>query len=747
MFKPRPYQEKVLQYTGGWMGVSAVPGSGKTQTLSQLAAGLIESGLVEDDQEVLIVTLVNSAVDNFARRIDDIMKKKRLPPEFGYRVRTLHGLAYDIVRERPDLIGLSDRFIIADERDADEILRDAALTWLRTRPDVFEQLTDPDLDPYRVNKARSEWPPLAVSLAKSFIRLAKDLQASPELLRSRLEPLKTDYPLLEMGIDIYSSYQRALNYRSALDFDDLISFALQGLQTDPEYLTRLRRRWPFILEDEAQDSSRLQEQILSLLSGPDGNWVRVGDPNQAIYETFTTASPEYLKNFLNNPLVIPNKLPESGRSTLSIMRLANELIRWSNEEHPNIALHDALTQPYIQPTPPGDPQPNPPDNPQAVFLNGRGFTPEDEIQTVVKSVKRWLPDHPDATIAILDPRNRRGSEVAEELRKNGIDPIELLSSTSATRQTVYLIANILHALEDPSSAARLSTAFRGLHRKEEDQPDVATAMKAAADLIRKVQRVEDYLWPTPEHDWLLSLSREEVTPPVLNLLEEFRRRIRDWQAATLLPIDQLVLTIAQDIFTLPSDLALGHKIALTLEQAAQAHPEWHLPEFSNELDTIIRNERKFLGFGEEDQGFDPEQHKGKVVVATLHKAKGLEWDRVYLLSANTYDFPSGDPDDQYISEKWFIAGKQNLEAEALSQLRSLIEGDLAGLNLERGIATNQARLDYARERLRLLYVGITRAKKELHISWNSGRYKEVKQAVAFHYLCDFWEETLHELKP
>jgi DNA helicase-2/ATP-dependent DNA helicase PcrA len=747
MFKPRPFQEKVLRYTGGWMGVSAVPGSGKTQTLSSLAAGLIEAGLVEDDQEVLIVTLVNSAVDNFARRIDGEMKKKGLPPEFGYRVRTLHGLAYDIVRERPDLVGLSDRFVIADERDSDEILRDAALTWLRMRPDVLEQLTDPDLDPYRLNKARRELPPLVVNLAKSFIRLAKDLQANPETLRASLEPLRTYYPLLEMGIDIFSSYQRALNYRSALDFDDLIALALQGLRTDPEYLARLKRRWPYILEDEAQDSSRLQEQILSLLSGVAGNWVRVGDPNQAIYETFTTASPDYLKSFLNNPLVIPNKLPESGRSTLSIMQLANELIRWTNDEHPTHALRDALTQPYIQPTPQGDPQPNPVDNPNAVVLNRKGFTPEDEIQSVVKSVKRWLPDHPDATVAILDPRNRRGSEVAEELKKNGLDPIELLTSSSSTRQTVHLMASILHSLEDPTSTAKLAIAFRALHRKEEEQPDLATPLRGAGDLIRKCQRVEDYLWPKSEHDWLLSLKSEEVPEKVMGYLENFRQQIRNWQAATLLPIDQLILTISQDIFTLPSDLALGHKIALSLEQAAQGHPEWHLPEFSAELDTIIRNERKFLGFGEEDQGFDPEQHKGKVVVATMHKAKGLEWDRVYLLSVNSYDFPSGDKEDLFISEKWFIPGKLNLEAETLSQLRSLIDGDLPGLNLEAGVATQQARLDYARERLRLLYVGITRAKKELHISWNSGRFKDVHEAVAFRYLYAFWEDKLHELKP
>jgi DNA helicase-2/ATP-dependent DNA helicase PcrA len=82
-----------------------------------------------------------------------------------------------------------------------------------------------------------------------------------------------------------------LNFRGAVDFDDLIRLALRCLQTDPEYLARLQYRWPYILEDEAQDSSHMQEMILRLLSSRSGNWVRVGDPNQAIYETFTTADP------------------------------------------------------------------------------------------------------------------------------------------------------------------------------------------------------------------------------------------------------------------------------------------------------------------------------------------------------------------------------------------------------------------------------------------------------------------------
>ncbi len=123
MSNPRPGQKEVLEYTCGKMGISAVPGSGKTHILSMLAANLVSCEALAEDQEILIVTLVNSAVDNFASRVTGFLRQLGLMPDIGYRVRTLHGLAYDIVREHPDLAGVDNHFSIADERTSSEILK------------------------------------------------------------------------------------------------------------------------------------------------------------------------------------------------------------------------------------------------------------------------------------------------------------------------------------------------------------------------------------------------------------------------------------------------------------------------------------------------------------------------------------------------------------------------------------------------------------------------------------------------
>ncbi|MGZ6347170.1 MAG: 3'-5' exonuclease, partial [Anaerolineales bacterium] len=133
-------------------------------------------------------------------------------------------------------------------------------------------------------------------------------------------------------------------------------------------------------------------------------------------------------------------------------------------------------------------------------------------------------------------------------------------------------------------------------------------------------------------------------------------------------------------------------------------------------------------------------HPGKVVVTTMHKAKGLEWDRVYLMSVNNYDFPSGQPNDRYISEKWFVRSNLNLEAETMAQLDAVLSTTEYQFYKE-GSASQTAQLDYIRERLRLLYVGITRAKKELFITWNSGRQGDQTPAIPFVEL-QGWMENL-----
>jgi len=530
-----------------------------------------------------------------------------------------------------------------------------------------------------------------------------------------------------------------------LDFDDLIRLALQALTLDESYLERLRHRWPYILEDEAQDSSKLQEEILETLSASYGNWVRVGDPNQAIFETFTTASPESLKKYLAKPDVVDLDMPNSGRSTSSIISLANYLIQWTQESHPRNEVRQALVPPPIEPTPPGDPQPNPEDDPHAIHLVERKLTPQQEIQYVADSLEAWLPEHPQETVAVLVPRNKRGFDLGDELDHRKINNTDtLLRSSRATRGAAGALANLINYLADPGSAKKLAKAYRVWRRNDWESEQLTSNYKRVERSLKSCRQVEDYLWPRAGRDWLASLDVAEQQAWYLAELQQFRHLVHRWQGAVMLPIDQLTLSLAQDLFHEPADLAVAHKMAILLRQARDANREWRLPDFTGELAVIAKNERRFIGFSDDDTGFDPQKYKGQVVIATMHKSKGLEWDRVYIMSVNNYDFPSGQEYDRYISESWFIRDKLNLEAEALAQLKIIEkQGDYDWYKEMR--MSESARLDYISERLRLLYVGITRAKRDLFITWNSGRDGKLRPADSLSALIGYWEQRMIEL--
>ena len=726
MFNPRPGQNEVINYQSGKMGIAAVPGSGKTHTLSYLAARLVASENLGEEQEVLIVTLVNSAVDIFSSRVAAFLREFNLLPGIGYRVRTLHGLAYDIIREEPELAGLDNRFSIVDERAGNEILNIVADNWKRTHPDFIRAYTDENQSP---DQRSRDWKDLLSSLAGSFIKQAKDYEITPEQIRVFLDKEKDKFPLLEMGYELYTAYQQALKYRGAVDFEDLIRLAYKTLRNNKDYLAILRHRWPIILEDEAQDSSLIQEKLLSLLCGNNGNWLRVGDPNQAIFETFTTAEPRLLREFLEREDVVPVDLEYSGRSAPGIIDLANYLNEWSQKEHPVLDLRGTLSKPYIHPTPPGDPQPNPPDTPGNIVIFNDNLPPEKEINLIANSARKWLVENPQGTLAILVPRNARGAEITAELEKLKVPYFEMLKSSQATRDTARILADVLNFYAHPSSEKHLRdaltgilTALYGKKAAKENEKPIREILKSIADLeeLFSEKTVFTPVIENVEND-------AELTPEQLFRLAA--NYLVLWQQSVLLPIDQTVMTIGMYLFREPADLALAHKLAVLLADGARLNPGWQLPDYCRELDDIARNRFRLYGFSDEDSGFDPDRHKGEAVISTMHKAKGLEWDRVYLLSVNNYDFPSAQPDDNYMSERYFVRSRLNLEAELIAQLKALARHDRVALQAPEGQATLDARLDYSAERLRLLYVGITRARKELVITYNKGQRGDCHEAL------------------
>ena len=774
----RPAQEEILKYEGGRLGISAVPGSGKTFTLSRLAAKLVHklaaSGPV-DDREVLVVTFTNAAAENFRSSIGRIVESRRLLPS-GFRVGTIHSLAHDIVRERPGLVGLGEDFDIIDERTSQDIKRQAVNNYLQANPDFLGGYIKPE----NLHNARNLGRQLnltAQEVAEAVIRRVKELRTDAGSLKDLLQHQSGAWPLLSFGLQVCRDYQRGLSVRGGVDFDDLILLALQALETDDNLLARLQRRWPFVLEDEAQDSSALQEQMLSLLTAAHGNWVRVGDPNQAINTTFTSADPSFLKQFVDGETVVKLPLPNSGRSALPIIRLANRLIDWSSKEHPLLPPDKALSPPHIQPTEEDDPQRNPePGNP-AVYFYDRPLVPVDEIRILVTSLQRWLLKHPAKTVAVLVPDNRRGAEFSKAFEEASL-PFDdsLLRSTSTTRIAVDALVKAMRYISQPSNPSHLRLLWNEvwwarrscLHDPsdagvesaqvgaEEGPPSWLSDQSVSVEKIQEselprpallfgkalgqLRLPERFIFPAAGDDWLQELPWLDDYDGFRPIVFRFRQDLRRWCSAAVLPVDELVLTLGQDLFTKAPERALAHSAAILLANRAGERPGLRLLELTKELEETAANKRRLLGFTEETRGYEPPA--GKVTIATMHSAKGLEWDRVHLASVSNYSFPGGGDNENYRGEPNYIRDSLNLTEEALEQTRQLHMGTLD--EYVHGVATREARRDFAAERLRLLYVGITRARQELVLTYNTGRFHETRPnepALAFTELNKAWQNS------
>ncbi|MCL4253079.1 MAG: hypothetical protein KJ043_04795, partial [Anaerolineae bacterium] len=352
----------------------------------------------------------------------------------------------------------------------------------------------------------------------------------------------------------------------------------------------------------------------------------------------------------------------------------------------------------------------------------------------------WLPQNMDKTVAVLVPRNDRGGKFVLALKKAGLPVVELLRNTTTTRETAGALSFILDALAHPDAGKALGLAFRVWRRADRDDESATARNETIIKTLNECKQLEDYLYPMGD-DWLNSDPAQALFAQIdvaYDLLTDFKAVMTRWQEGVVLPIDQLVVTIAGELFTTSADLAIAHTLALHLKRQEALNPHWRISEFVTELRAIAQNKRNIVNLPDDDEEYEADKFQGVVTVATMHKAKGLEWDRVYLTSLNTYDFPSAYPEDNYMGESWYVRDKLNLGEEALYQLKCVHKN----LTYEEGIGTANGRVNYAAERLRLLYVGITRARRELILLWNTGRKGDLRPSAPFEALRTFWESQV-----
>ncbi len=723
----RPAQAEILQYQNGRLAISAVPGSGKTFTLSLLAAQLIANGSINPDagQQILIVTYLNASVDTFKARIRKRLDEMDLPP-VGFDVRTLHSLALEIVRLSESGLGEENTGPdVLDDAGRDNALTTAVSQFIDNYPEQWLQFLSDDTP-----QMRARWRDITERTARTFIRTAKNERYTPEQIQQRLEigdseisdanlqapnlPISQS-PLLRMMSDIYARYQQILSRQGAMDFDDLIWQAVNLLENRPGFAQELNQRWPYVLEDEAQDSVPLQEVLLTALTGPTGNWVRVGDPNQAITSTFTAAHPRFFNAFSDREDVVSLPLPNSGRCAPLIMGAANTMLDWVIDKHPvEEVRQNTFRRQHILPTPPGDAQPNPPNSEAHIRIKVYKHREDEELPNIARLAQKYSAEKPEHTLAILVPTNQTGYYLADHLDELDADYDNLLRGGSHEREIAAGIHAILALLADPLSKKALVNAHAALHTLEHPAAAYPEAdLPQLHTLLRSVHRPEALIFPTDDSELESALpvgvaQAEDIE--AIQRFSAFMQRIFDLRT---LPIDDLALSLGDELFARGEvheiDLAISYQIGSIMRHWRDVNPDWRLPDLVAQLEEVAQGRRQLPITAPADLGYEPSP--GRITLTTQHSAKGLEWDAVFLVGVDGFWIPCG-LEAPFLGVHDFLGGDPN--AEITAQLRYLMQGD-AGLYNGRS-ATDSAHIEIISERLRLLYVGITRAKRFLHLS-------------------------------
>ncbi len=765
MIKLRPGQEEVAEYQGGYLSVSAVPGAGKTTILAYLAAELISEGFV-DDSKILIVTYMNSAVYNFRKKINDFLDRSGYL-NANFEVKTIHSLAHGIINERPDEILVTDDFEVIDDGEQHRILNQILKRLDFGRNELLQFLDYEDGD-YGYDKAVKKW--LGKDLPgfiKSMISDFKYKDISIDQASKLLEACSNKDQYLNWSLLTYIEYQKYLNRAGMLDYTDLIVKASILLDKDQELLARLQSKYRYIFEDEAQDSNLVQNRILLKLAADSRNLIKVGDPNQSIMSTFTLADPEVFRKYNNKDQVKVNYMLESSRSTEEIIELANYFVKWIVNEFPAESCRQAVEEKYIKPV-----------YEDGVLVNPEtdGYTigsytfkdSEEELDKIVAQAIRQTENNPEKTLAILVPYNYMLLKIADKLKSKGVDYqntgsfigeeiliiekfhrlLNFIASPQSEEYFTELVYNLfLPEFIDRENKSGNGESDRADGYKNQGQTDSINEngeqdVKLQEDKIReffKANKPEEVLYPLGG-DGVLDRELKGLNSRSREFLKETIRLLKNWlKASQALPPDELVLMLAEDVELAGEELALAQNIALHFKSELNKRPGIKLAELLEDFNQFTDQYQQFAKKIADRKGFNPEA--GMITISTLHQAKGLEWDTVFITGLTAENFPASFT-DSFRSEYYYLKDKaSNPVALARASLEEYLN------KKEKGDPLKEAKIDIISEKLRLLYVGITRAKSNLlltshkKIIYDSGYSRNVRPALAFEVLSEFIREA------
>ncbi len=282
-------QREAVKYLDGPLLVLAGAGSGKTRVITQKIAYLIqECGFAP--REIAAITFTNKAAREMQERVSQLLVGVNSK---GLTIATFHSLGMQILRQEAEVLGYKKQFSILDSSDSYKILSDILAT------------TDKQL------LRKTQWQ----------ISSWKNAFLTPDQAKAN-----ADEELTHAAAKVYQIYQQTLKAYQAVDFDDLIKLPVELFEQHPEVLNKWQHKLKYLLIDEYQDTNACQYKLVRLLTGVEGNFTAVGDDDQAIYG-WRGADVENLRQLTQDFTRLKViKLEQNYRSTVRILRAANQVI-------------------------------------------------------------------------------------------------------------------------------------------------------------------------------------------------------------------------------------------------------------------------------------------------------------------------------------------------------------------------------------------------------------------------------------
>lgn len=583
-------QRQAVEALSGPIMVVAGPGTGKTQVLAMRIANILNKTDIKADG-ILCLTFTNSAVEAMKSRLLELIGEAA----DGVNVSTFHSFGMSVIEAHFKVLGLAEVPQLLEEIDTinlfDEVLEKNSWQYLRPRGDRSRYFKDLRSLISILKRERITPKQFLQEVEKEI----KKIQNDPENLSTRGESkgeLKKEVLTKIEGLlrsreaaQFFALYEETKQVKNVLDYDDVLENLVKIVETSKDAAADVRERYLYVLVDEHQDSSRVQNEFMRAVWGNEEapELFVVGDDRQLIYG-FAGASIEYFAGFQKTwPSARLITLVDNYRSTQIILDASHALLQsvmtpeqlrsQSKEYHP-IKIVEAETE-------------------------------ENEIRACAQDIreKKLEPNN----CAILLPKNVQVRRALEILHRQGL-PVTALENLNLfdqpkAREFIRVLKIVGHPKDSVSLARSLFDSLSGISPIE--------AHKYIAG-----QRMRDF-----------SLESALKSNPTLfrGRLEEWLRKLATWQDSKDAELILIIKNIGLELLKNDKELVTGKEILTTVLTLAQKEKEKNealtLGQFTDFLERL-------LSYGEHvpviREGGDG------VRVLTLHSSKGLEFDYVWI---------------------------------------------------------------------------------------------------------------------